>query len=63
MITRATDIQIGERTHTQLHVITLHNFKTINAIVNNPTKLIPPDLDVVDDLFELFCVIYISSIL
>lgn len=32
-------IQIGERTHHQDHVITLHNLSTINAIVRRVGKL------------------------
>ena len=36
------EIQIGERTHTQLHVITPRSFSTINAIVSSPVKPIPP---------------------
>lgn len=36
------EIHMGDNTHNQDHVITLHNFNTINATVNNPTKPIPP---------------------
>ena len=34
-------IQIGESTHSQLHVITLVNFNTMNATVNKPANPIP----------------------
>ncbi len=35
------EIQKGDNTQTQLHVMILHNFKTINTMVNNPVNPIP----------------------
>ena len=40
--TIANIIHNGENTHTQLHFITLANFKPINSIVKAPAKPIPP---------------------
>ena len=34
-------IQIGDKTHIQLHVINFNNFNTIKIIVSNPTNPIP----------------------
>lgn len=36
-------IQIGDKTHNQLQLITLVNFKTTNAIVSSPVNPIPLD--------------------
>lgn len=49
MITRtmaiAAGIQRGDRTHHQDQAITLHNFKTINAMARRPHKPTPPPDD------------------
>lgn len=44
MIVSISGIHIGDNTHTHDHLITLHNFNTMNVIVNAPQDVIPPDL-------------------
>ena len=44
------EIQIGERTHTQLQVITPTSFKIMNTIASTPKNPIPPEAE---DLFSL----------
>lgn len=43
--TSIREIQIGDNTHTQDHVITPSNLSTINTIVSIPQNPIPPDGD------------------
>jgi len=47
-------IHKGDNTHTHDHVITLHNFKTINATKSNPVIPIPELLFDFFDIFLLF---------
>ena len=51
-------IHIGDTTHNHDQLITSHNFKIINAIVNTPQKLIPP-LDGLD--FVLILILYLIN--
>jgi len=44
----------GARTHNQDHVMNPVNFKTMNAIVRRPKKLVPPDILIV----PLFSIIF-----
>ena len=44
-------IHIGHNTHHQDHVITLHNFNTINTRVRLPINPIPPELLTITSLF------------
>jgi hypothetical protein len=44
MIASIRGIHIGDNTHTHDHLITLHNFNTMNVIVNAPQNVIPPAL-------------------
>ena len=53
-ITKAAVIHIGLNTHTQAQLITLQSFKTINTIVSNPTKPIPPLVLLLSLLFDIF---------
>ena len=54
--TSEAEIHIGESTHHHDQSILSNSFKTINTIVSNPQKPIPPldELDVVDILFPPF---------
>lgn len=49
---RENPIQIGDKTHTQLQLITLVSFRTMNATVKSPVNPIPPDADV-DDFSDI----------
>jgi hypothetical protein len=45
-------IQMGDNTHHQLQLITLHSFSPMNRIVRAPVKLSPPEdvEEVLDDI-------------
>ena len=46
-----TLIQMGDNTHHQLQLITLHSFSPMNRIVRAPVKLSPPEDE--DDVLDV----------
>ena len=54
-------IHKGEMTQTQLQLITLTNFSTMNAIVSRPAKPIPPVLLFIFDLLGVSFTLHLGA--
>jgi hypothetical protein len=48
--TSSVEIQIGERTQSHDHVMTPVSLRTMKQIVSSPTKLIPPEDELEEDI-------------
>lgn len=55
IITSATEIHIGDKTHNHDHVIIFSSLRVIKTIVSNPVNPIPLELDELLLLLDIAC--------